>query len=70
MTLVLGAAPGYNKGKDKLKASFHLVWPQLVVNAPTAHQMRDITLAEFRVLPVDSDSLAVILKISIDIVIS
>ena len=33
------SASGYNKRKEMLKSSFHLVWPQLIVNADRAPVM-------------------------------
>lgn len=44
------SASGFNKGKDKLKTSFHLVWPQLVVDSDSAPWLREITLMIFRAL--------------------
>jgi len=41
------SASGYNKGKDKLKTSFHLVWPDLVVDADSAPLLRELTLVIF-----------------------
>eukprot|EP00403_Amphidinium_massartii_P046236 CAMPEP_0178464116 /NCGR_PEP_ID=MMETSP0689_2-20121128/50678_1 /TAXON_ID=160604 /ORGANISM="Amphidinium massartii, Strain CS-259" /LENGTH=1109 /DNA_ID=CAMNT_0020091011 /DNA_START=121 /DNA_END=3451 /DNA_ORIENTATION=+ len=41
------SASGYNKGKDKLKSSFHLVWPQLIVDPDRAPVVREVTLAKF-----------------------
>eukprot|EP00435_Cladocopium_sp_Y103_P015844 s3314_g3.t3 len=42
------SASGFNKGKDKLKTSFHLVWPQLVVDSDSAPWLREITLMIFK----------------------
>lgn len=44
------SASGFNKGKDKLKTSFHLVWPQLVVDSDSAPWLREITLMIFSAL--------------------
>ena len=41
------SASGYNKGKDKLKTSYHLVWPDLVVDADSAPLLRELTLDIF-----------------------
>ena len=38
---------GYNKGKDRLKTSFHLVWPELIVEPGTAGLLREVTLELF-----------------------
>eukprot|EP00930_Biecheleria_cincta_P042859 TRINITY_DN29496_c0_g1_i1.p1 TRINITY_DN29496_c0_g1~~TRINITY_DN29496_c0_g1_i1.p1 ORF type:complete len:1155 (-),score=186.59 TRINITY_DN29496_c0_g1_i1:430-3831(-) len=42
------SASGYNKGKEMLKSSFHLVWPQLIVNADRAPVIRYVTLGLFK----------------------
>eukprot|EP00413_Alexandrium_margalefii_P020405 CAMPEP_0204526754 /NCGR_PEP_ID=MMETSP0661-20131031/8609_1 /ASSEMBLY_ACC=CAM_ASM_000606 /TAXON_ID=109239 /ORGANISM="Alexandrium margalefi, Strain AMGDE01CS-322" /LENGTH=364 /DNA_ID=CAMNT_0051532613 /DNA_START=6 /DNA_END=1100 /DNA_ORIENTATION=- len=42
------SASGYNKGKDMLKSSFHLVWPQLMVDPDRAPVIRHVTLGRFR----------------------
>lgn len=42
------SASGYNKGKEMLKSSFHLVWPQLIVDADRAPVIRQVTLALFK----------------------
>jgi len=41
------SASGYNRGKDLLKSSFHLVWPQLIVDADRAPVLRHVTLGMF-----------------------
>jgi len=41
------SASGYNKGKDRLKSSFHLVWPDLKVNSDGAKMIRAVTLQLF-----------------------
>ena len=41
------SASGYNKGKDKFKTSYHLVWPDLVVDADSAPLLRELTLVIF-----------------------
>lgn len=41
------SASGHNKGKDMLKASFHLVWPQLIVDPDRAPVIRHATLGVF-----------------------
>eukprot|EP00927_Polykrikos_kofoidii_P006037 TRINITY_DN12434_c0_g1_i6.p1 TRINITY_DN12434_c0_g1~~TRINITY_DN12434_c0_g1_i6.p1 ORF type:complete len:1128 (-),score=179.92 TRINITY_DN12434_c0_g1_i6:307-3690(-) len=41
------SASGYNKGKDLLKSSWHLVWPQLIVDADRAPVIRLVTLSLF-----------------------
>lgn len=41
------SASGYNKGKEMLKSSFHLVWPQLIVDADRAPLLRYVTLGVF-----------------------
>merc|ERR1711966_453056 len=38
------SASGYNKGKELLKSSFHLVWPQLITDAVFAPAIRHVTL--------------------------
>ncbi|CAK9110545.1 unnamed protein product [Durusdinium trenchii] len=47
LTCLVYSASGYNKGKEKLKTSFHLVWPQLVVDSDSAPWIREITLMIF-----------------------
>mmetsp|Transcript_129037 Transcript_129037/g.413425 ORF Transcript_129037/g.413425 Transcript_129037/m.413425 type:complete len:1143 (-) Transcript_129037:43-3471(-) len=42
------SASGFNKGKDMLKSSFHLVWPQLIVDPDRAPVIRHVTLGLFR----------------------
>jgi len=42
------SASGYNKGKELLKSSFHLVWPQLVVDPDRAPVIRYVTLGIFK----------------------
>ena len=42
------SASGYNKGKDMLKSSFHLVWPQLLVDPQRAPVIRYVTLGIFK----------------------
>merc|ERR1712151_959781 len=42
------SASGYNKGKDLLKSSFHLVWRQLIVDADRAPVIRHVTLGLFK----------------------
>merc|ERR1719298_83580 len=42
------SASGYNKGKDMLKSSFHLVWPQLIVDPDRAPLIRHCTLGVFK----------------------
>eukprot|EP00929_Paragymnodinium_shiwhaense_P122236 TRINITY_DN9485_c0_g1_i3.p1 TRINITY_DN9485_c0_g1~~TRINITY_DN9485_c0_g1_i3.p1 ORF type:complete len:840 (-),score=180.95 TRINITY_DN9485_c0_g1_i3:1539-4058(-) len=37
------SASGFNKGKGMLKSSFHLVWPQLIVDADLAPMIRYVT---------------------------
>lgn len=41
------SASGYNKGKDLLKTSFHLVFPQLIVDPDRAPVIRHATLGLF-----------------------
>jgi len=41
------SASGYNKGKDMLKSSFHLVWTQLIVDPDRAPVIRHATLGVF-----------------------
>ena len=50
------SASGFNKGKDKLKTSFHLVWPQLVVDSDSAPWLREITLMIFSALEASAGS--------------
>merc|ERR1712194_621261 len=42
------SASGHNKGKDMLKSSFHLVWPQLMVDPDRAPVIRHVTLGLFQ----------------------
>merc|ERR1719499_1287644 len=42
------SASGVNKGKGMLKSSFHLVWPQLIVDPDRAPVIRHVTLGLFR----------------------
>lgn len=42
------SASGYNKGKEMLKSSFHLVWPQLLVDPDRAPVIRYVTLGIFK----------------------
>ena len=42
------SASGYNKAKDMLKCSFHLVWPQLIVDSDRAPVIRQVTLGKFK----------------------
>jgi len=44
---VVYTASGFNKGKDMLKSSFHLVWPQLIVDPDRAPLIRYCTLGVF-----------------------
>merc|ERR1719476_575051 len=48
LEVLVYCASGYNKGKDMLKSSFHLVWPQLVVDADRAPVIRHVTLGLFQ----------------------
>ena len=41
------SASGYNKGKELMKSSFHLVWPDLIVDPDTAAKLREVTLQMF-----------------------
>ncbi|CAE7421501.1 unnamed protein product, partial [Symbiodinium necroappetens] len=41
------SASGYNRGKERLKTSFHLVWPELIVEPGTAGLLREVTLELF-----------------------
>mmetsp|Transcript_97764 Transcript_97764/g.187421 ORF Transcript_97764/g.187421 Transcript_97764/m.187421 type:complete len:1145 (-) Transcript_97764:47-3481(-) len=41
------SASGWNKGKGMLKSSFHLVWPQLIVDPDRAPVIRHATLGVF-----------------------
>merc|ERR1719424_2153672 len=45
---IVYSASGHNKGKDMLKSSFHLVWPQLIVDADRAPVIRHVTLGLFK----------------------
>lgn len=47
LEVLVYSASGFNKGKEMLKSSFHLVWPQLLVDADHATVIRDKTLALF-----------------------
>eukprot|EP00439_Symbiodinium_sp_Y106_P027720 s2643_g3.t1 len=42
------SASGFNKGKELVKSSFHLVWPQLVVDPDRAKVIRYVTLGVFK----------------------
>ncbi|CAE7548796.1 unnamed protein product [Symbiodinium pilosum] len=42
------SASGYNKGKEMVKSSFHLVWPQIVVDPSRAQAIRYVTLGIFK----------------------
>ncbi|CAJ1453177.1 unnamed protein product, partial [Effrenium voratum] len=42
------SASGYNKGKEMMKSSFHLVWPQLVVDPDRAPVIRYVTLGIYK----------------------
>eukprot|EP00408_Alexandrium_pacificum_P066979 CAMPEP_0171169204 /NCGR_PEP_ID=MMETSP0790-20130122/8095_1 /TAXON_ID=2925 /ORGANISM="Alexandrium catenella, Strain OF101" /LENGTH=1128 /DNA_ID=CAMNT_0011634047 /DNA_START=66 /DNA_END=3452 /DNA_ORIENTATION=+ len=42
------SASGYNKGKGMLKSSWHLVWPQLIVDSDRAPIIRHVTLGRFK----------------------
>eukprot|EP00811_Abedinium_folium_P001856 NODE_116_length_3618_cov_4.641936.p1 GENE.NODE_116_length_3618_cov_4.641936~~NODE_116_length_3618_cov_4.641936.p1 ORF type:complete len:1108 (-),score=300.21 NODE_116_length_3618_cov_4.641936:295-3426(-) len=44
---IVFSASGYNKGKDMLKSSFHLVWPQIIVDSDRAPVIRHATLGVF-----------------------
>lgn len=48
LEVLVYSASGYNKGKDMLKSSFHLVWPQLMVDPDRAPVIRHVTLAKFK----------------------
>ena len=41
------SASGFNKGKKLMKSSYHLVWPDLVVDPDTAGMLREVTLQLF-----------------------
>ncbi|KAF4718383.1 hypothetical protein FOZ62_001532, partial [Perkinsus olseni] len=41
------SASGYNKGKERWKSSFHLVWPDLIVDGTMAPTMRNVTVEHF-----------------------
>lgn len=47
LEVIVYTASGYNKGKDMLKSSFHLVWPQLIVDPDRAPVIRHATLGVF-----------------------
>jgi len=48
LEVLVYSASGFNKGKDMLKSSFHLVWPQLIVDPDIAPIIRHVTLACFQ----------------------
>ena len=48
LEVMVYSASGYNKGKDMLKSSFHLVWRQLIVDADRAPVIRHVTLGLFQ----------------------
>merc|ERR1719343_895781 len=48
LEVLVYSASGYNKGKDLLKSSFHLVWPQLIVDSDRAPVIRHVTLGLFQ----------------------
>jgi len=48
LEVLVYSASGFNKGKDMPKSSFHLVWPQLLVDPDRAPLIRYITLALFQ----------------------
>mmetsp|Transcript_85870 Transcript_85870/g.243516 ORF Transcript_85870/g.243516 Transcript_85870/m.243516 type:complete len:1128 (-) Transcript_85870:541-3924(-) len=48
LDVLVYSASGYNKGKDMLKSSFHLVWPQLIVDSDRAPVIRHVTLGLFQ----------------------
>jgi len=48
LEVLVYSASGYNKGKDMLKSSFHLVWGQLIVDADRAPVIRHVTLGLFQ----------------------
>jgi len=47
LEVLVYSASGYNKGKDMLKSSFHLVWRQLIVDPDRAPIIRHATLGVF-----------------------
>jgi len=47
LEVMVYSASGYNKGKDMLKSSFHLVWPQIIVDPDRAPVIRYATLGVF-----------------------
>ncbi|CAE8652402.1 unnamed protein product [Polarella glacialis] len=48
LEVLVYSASGYNKGKELLKSSFHLVWPQLLVDGDRAPVLRYVTLGIFK----------------------
>jgi len=48
LEVLVYSASGYNKGKDMPKSSFHLVWPQLIVDPDRAPVIRHVTLGVFQ----------------------
>ena len=47
-SLLAGDPKTSSPGKDMLKSSFHLVWPQLVVDPDSAPLIRELTLIVFK----------------------
>jgi len=47
LEVLVYSASGHNKGKDMLKSTFHLVWPQLIVDPDRAPIIRYVTLGVF-----------------------
>lgn len=48
LEVLVYSASGFNKGKGMLKSSFHLVWPQLIVDPDRAPVIRHVTLGVFQ----------------------
>jgi len=48
LEVIVYSASGLNKGKEMLKSSFHLVWPQLIVDPDRAPVIRHVTLGMFQ----------------------
>lgn len=48
LEVLVYSASGYNKGKNMPKSSFHLVWPQLIVDPDRAPVIRHVTLKFFQ----------------------
>eukprot|EP00933_Yihiella_yeosuensis_P017521 TRINITY_DN14607_c0_g1_i1.p1 TRINITY_DN14607_c0_g1~~TRINITY_DN14607_c0_g1_i1.p1 ORF type:complete len:569 (-),score=96.13 TRINITY_DN14607_c0_g1_i1:112-1779(-) len=48
LEVLVYSASGYNKGKALLKSSFHLVWPQIIVDPDRAPVIRYVTLGTFK----------------------